>query len=424
MAKRPSRKRVLDAITSAGEQTPSRTVPEMVIIVTALVILVALGYSVYPIISPFVLVGGLVYLLYPLREQQLAGRMMWLSIFIFLIWFFYSILGLLVPFIIAFLISYLLNPVVTRLEARGVPRWASSLAAVLAMIGIVVGVLLFILPIAMQQFQGILSGIGNIAEDISEMLKTGSIFEALARYGVPVERAQEFISHQVTPRLENVLTNLFEGAFGFVTGLSSVILHVINAIIIPFLVFYILMDFRDILVTIGGLVPLRRQERVFEIASKVDKLMGKYLRGAITVALIQATISATALWLIGVRFALVLGLMTGMLNFIPYVGLITSLIVSCIVALFSDDPVTPKVIAVVVLYLSQKLLEATVLAPKIIGTQVGLHPVLLILCLLVFGYFLGFVGLLIAVPATALLMAGVKEWELKRAAPEVANERM
>jgi len=75
-----------------------------------------------------------------------------------------------------------------------------------------------------------------------------------------------------------------------------------------------------------------------------------------------------------------------------------------------------KIIAVVVLYLSQKLLEATVLGPKIIGKQVGIHPVLLILCLLVFGYFLGFIGLLIAVPATALIIAGVKEWELSRKA--------
>jgi predicted PurR-regulated permease PerM len=82
--------------------------------------------------------------------------------------------------------------------------------------------------------------------------------------------------------------------------------------------------------------------------------------------------------------------------------------------LFSGEPVAVKISAVIFLYLSQKLLEATVLAPKIIGSQVGLHPVLLILCLLVFGYFLGFVGLLIAVPATAVIMMVLAEWEAGR----------
>jgi predicted PurR-regulated permease PerM len=101
--------------------------------------------------------------------------------------------------------------------------------------------------------------------------------------------------------------------------------------------------------------------------------------------------------------------------------LITSLVVSCIVALFSGGPVLTKVVLVIILYLTQKLLEATVLAPKIIGAQVGLHPVLLILCLLVFGYFLGFVGLLIAVPATALIIAGVFEWEARKQKPGITG---
>jgi predicted PurR-regulated permease PerM len=115
-----------------------------------------------------------------------------------------------------------------------------------------------------------------------------------------------------------------------------------------------------------------------------------------------------------VDYALVLGIMTGILDFIPYVGLIISLTVSCIVALMSGEPVFVKVVAVVILFLSQKLLEAVVLGPKIIGAKVGLHPVLLILSLLIFGYFLGFIGMLIAVPTTALLMAILQQWEQHR----------
>lgn len=392
----------------------SRSLAETVVLVTGVLLLAVLGYTVSPIISPFLLIGAVVYLLYPLRHLPLHGRLMWLSVFVFALWFVYSILGLLAPFILSFVLAYILNPAVTRLERNGVPRWLCSLAVVLVLIGIVVLVILFVLPQTAQQFRGILAGVNIIATEFSEVLKSGRIFDVLAEYGLPVERARELIGEQLSPGLENVLTSLFEGVFGFVTGISSLVLQLINAVIIPFLVFYILMDFPLITGRFINFFPPARRQRAREISTKIDLLLGRYIRGAIIVAIIQGTLSALVLWFIGVKYALVLGIMTGILNFIPYVGLITSLVVSSIVALFSGDPVLVKVFGVVILYLSQKILEATILGPKIIGSQVGLHPVLLILCLLVFGYFLGFVGLLIAVPATALIIAGVREWEEAR----------
>jgi predicted PurR-regulated permease PerM len=288
------------------------------------------------------------------------------------------------------------------------------MVAVLVLVGVVVCVLLFVLPLAVQQFQGIINAVNVIVQDLAALLKSGKVFEVLSRFGIPVEKARQAITDQLTPRLEMILKSLFEGVFGFVSGISSIVLQLINAIIIPFLIFYILKDFPSIMQRFTTFVPVRTRDRFVARAAKIDFLMGKYFRGAITVAFIQGTISALGLWIIGVNYALVLGIMSGILDFIPYLGLITSLVVASIVAMFSGDPVLPKVIAVVALYLGQKLLEATVLGPKIIGSQVGLHPVLLILSLLVFGYFLGFVGLLIAVPLTALIIAGVEEWQAAR----------
>ncbi len=340
--------------------------------------------------------------------------MLWLGVFLFLCWLFYSVLHLLTPFILAFLMAYILHPLVSRMERHGIRRWVSSLIAVLLLVGVVVSMVLFVMPLVIQQFQGIIAGMNAIANDFAALLKSGKIFNVLSRYGVPVEKAREFIGEQISPRLEDLLKNLFEAVFGFVTSISTLALQLINAVMIPFLLFYMLMDFPRITDRFVQLFPERRRERLIEIGGKVDTLLGKYFRGAIIVAILQGSISAVVLWLIGVKYALVLGIMTGILNFIPYVGLITGLVVSSIVALFSGEPILAKVIAVVTLYLSQKLLEATVLGPKIIGAQVGLHPVLLILCLLIFGFFLGFVGLLIAVPATALIIAALNEWELRR----------
>jgi predicted PurR-regulated permease PerM len=390
--------------------------PEVIALGVASLALVALGYTVYPIISPFVLVGCIVFLLYPFRDRQLARRIIALSAILFLLWFFYSILGLLTPFILAFLLAYILDPLVSLLERRGFPRWASSLISVILLVGAVVAVILFLMPVALQQFDDIISGVSFIVREFAQVLQSGTVFEFLDRYGIPVEKAREVINEQISPRLQELLRTLFLGVFGLFAGISNIVLHIINAVIVPFLVFYILKDFPVILDRFVRFVPANRRNRALEIAQTVDRLIGRYIRGAIAVALIQGTISATCLTLIGVRFSLVLGIMTGILNFIPYVGLITSLVVSCIVALFSGGSVLTKVVLVIILYLTQKLLEATILAPKIIGAQVGLHPVLLILCLLVFGYFLGFVGLLIAVPATALIIAGVFEWETRKQA--------
>jgi predicted PurR-regulated permease PerM len=243
-----------------------------------------------------------------------------------------------------------------------------------------------------------------------EFLNSGEIFRVLARYGVPVADLQQTLREQLSPGLEGVLRGLIEGVFGVVTSLSTVLLQVINVIIIPFLVFYLLKDFPVIVTGALSAIPERHRERAAAFGTLVDTLLGKYFRGMVLVALVQGLITSLGLLVIGVRFSLVLGIMTGLLTLVPYVGLIVSLVVSFVVALFSDPPIAAKAVAVVLLFVSQKLLQATVLEPRIIGSQVGLHPVLLILCLLVFGHFLGFVGMLIAVPATALLIAGTREW--------------
>ena len=400
-----------ETIPSLSSISAPRNINEIIVLITAVLLLAALGLGVQSVLSPFVVTAALIYLLYPLRKQDLPRRLMVLGVVIFVLWFLYSILAILAPFLLSFLFAYIMNPFVSLLERRHFPRWLSSLIVVIIMLGIVVLVALFGMPVVIQQFEGIINGLASIANDVADVLKSGTIFTFLARYGIPVEKAQEVISQQLSPRLESILKTLFEGIFGFLTSLSSVALHIVNVIIIPFLVFYLLKDFPVVTHRFSMLVPRSRRERFQRLAGTIDTLMGKYFRGAVIVAIIQGTIATLGLWIIGVDYALMLGIMTGLLDFIPYVGLLTSLVVSSLVALFSGGAVAAKILAVIALFLSQKVLEASVLGPKIIGDQVGLHPVLLILSLLVFGFFLGFVGLLIAVPATALIIALVKEWE-------------
>jgi predicted PurR-regulated permease PerM len=275
-------------------------------------------------------------------------------------------------------------------------------------------VAVFVVPVAVEQLQSVTGQAGILADQFNHTIRSGALFDLLARFGVSVEKAKETLLEYVTPKVEELLKQLFEALFGVVASLTSVVHQILNIIIIPFVLFYLLMDFPRVTHQCAMLVPKHSRDHYTRLTGLTDQLMGRYFRGAILVALIQGTISGLSLWLIGVDYALVLGIMTSVLNFVPYVGLAVSLMVASIVALLSGGAVWMKVLFVAILYFGQKLLEATVLGPKIIGPQVGLHPVLLILCLMVFGYFLGFVGLLIAVPATALIIAAVKDWEAVR----------
>jgi predicted PurR-regulated permease PerM len=270
---------------------------------------------------------------------------------------------------------------------------------------------LFLFPAAFRQFEGIIAGLRSIVNDFISLVNSGAVVQFFERYGIAGERVQEFLVTQMTPRLEGVLKMLFDALFGLVSSLSSVVMQLINIVIVPFVVFYLLKDYATVTESLRRLIPWQWRGRSQGVLRLTDEILGSYFRGSLVVALIQGIIAGVGLWFIGVDYALVLGIMTAVLNFIPYLGLVVSLVVASIVASFSGEPVLLKIVGVVLLYLSQKLLEATVLGPRIVGKRVGLHPVLLILCLLIFGYFLGFLGLLIAVPATALLLTLVREWK-------------
>ena len=376
--------------------------------------LIAVGITVQSVISPFVIAAVVVFLLYPYRSHILVGRVITLTLLLVGLWVFMSLFGILIPFLLAYLLAYLLNPVVTRLADRGFPRWVGSLLLVVAFVGAFTGAMIYLFPVLVAQFEGILNVIRSLVSQVTAWLDSGAFASALESFGLPADSARQMLSTELVPRLEGVFRSVIDGVLGLLSGVTEIALQIVNVVIIPFLVFYILMDFPGIGERFYRFFSRDHQPYVRNIVDRIDGVLGRYFRGAVVVALIQGTLSMTVLWLIGVQYALVLGLMTSVLNFIPYVGLLISLVVASLVALFSGGPVVLKVFGVVVLYLGQKLLEATVLGPKIIGPKVGLHPVVLILSLLVFAYFLGFLGMLIAVPATALLLTAWESWEERR----------
>jgi predicted PurR-regulated permease PerM len=162
------------------------------------------------------------------------------------------------------------------------------------------------------------------------------------------------------------------------------------------------------------LFPRRKRDQVEEYMIRADDLIGHYLRGALMVALLQGMIISVLFAIVGIKYALLLGLLACIFDLVPYFGLFAIMLLSAIVTAVSEPPVLTKLAIAIVSISILHMTEVTFLSPKIIGNKVGLHPLLIILSMLVFMYFLGFVGLLIAVPATALIILFVKDWEAKR----------
>lgn len=391
---------------------------EIVLLVGGVLLLLVLIYTIQSILSPFLVLGALLFLLYPLRRYALAKNLMSLSIVLFSLWFLYTISDILVPFIVSLLLAYILNPVVTKLQQWHIPRWLTAIVLILLSISVIALAMFFILPIAVTQLEDMLNVGSKTVEEFMSTVWKSQVVAILERYGVSVQEMKNALSIYLVPRLEDILRHVLRWMLAFTSSLSTFVTQLFYVILIPFLTFYVLTDFPKIIHRFKMLFPHRKRDKVSEFLSEADELIGRYLRGAITVAFLQGILVIALFSVFQIKYALLLGIIAGALDLVPYVGLIVTMLLSAIVAAFSEPPVLPKVISAITSIGILHLLEVMLLGPRIIGSKIGLHPLVIILSLLIFSYFLGFIGLLIAVPSSALIILSIRAWEAhKRGIP-------
>jgi len=387
---------------------------EIVLIAGAVVLVLLLIYTIQEVLSPFLVLGAIIFLLFPMRAYTLPRNIMWLSIILFGIWFTYSISSILAPFVVSFLLAYILNPVVSKLAEWKVPRWLASLILILISVGLIITVMFFALPIALTQFEGLLDGLSRLFEGFREWLMSSKFNAVLERYGVSSEEFRTTLTNRLTPRFEDVIKELFQATLTLMSSVTKFATQIFYVILVPFLTFFLLKDFPKIGRQVLQLVPASRRGRAQYYMHRADSVIGRYLRGVITVAMLQAVLVLLTYSLFGIKYALLIGIMAGLLDLVPYFGLLITMVLGAFVALFSEGDILQKVVLAVSTIAVLHLLEVAFLSPRIVGRSVGLHPLLIILSLLVFAFFLGFIGLLIAVPVTALAIMFVREWEAQR----------
>jgi predicted PurR-regulated permease PerM len=333
-------------------------------------------------------------------ERQLR---FWLIGFVVFLVALYLLRGVLLPFVAGMAVAYLLDPICDRLEAWGLSRpLATTLLTVLFLVVTVAAVLLLV-PVLAGQVVSLLEHVPDYIEALrGQFTRLLSIVEARVDPAM-LERIESAVAGSAG-RLVTWGTNLL----GQVISGGVAIANLISLLVItPVVAFYLLRDWDRIVARVDTWLPRGHAGAIREQAREIDRTLAGFLRGQGTVCLILGVFYAIGLTLAGLDFGLVVGLVAGLLSFIPYVGAIVGLVLSVGLALVQFDDWLRIAVVAGIFFVGQAV-EGNFLTPKLVGESVGLHPVWIIFGLLAGGALFGFVGVLLAVPAAAVIGVGVR----------------
>lgn len=359
-----------------------------------------------------ILIG--IFIIFPYRKMNLfASRMLILFALLLFFWMVNILGATLLPFIISFLLAYILDPVISALDRHKFPRWLSSSLVVLAIVGLVTSIAVFVFPSVFEQLDDLVKSVSTYVEQARRYVESDKFYRKLASFGLPKSTMRELIREELLPKIQNIASTIFGSLLSVLNSLSGVLTQLVNAIIIPVLSFYLLKDFGKLKAYLKSLVGAKDQKLLGDL-QRINGMLKKYIGWQVLAAVIVAVFSSISYSAFGLPYPIVLGIISGLLNPIPYLSIIISSLIGILtVILVNDGNITTQIIVILATVNGLHFINAYLLEPNIAGKQVGLHPVMLILSLFVFGGLFGFIGLLIAVPLTAILMMFFYDWVSK-----------
>lgn len=314
-----------------------------------------------------------------------------------MVWLFSSAMF---PFIVGMGMAYLVDPVADRLERLGLGRVAAACIILLAFVLLMLVALWILAPLLAQQ---VTAFIDNMPRNLARLqeLANDHVRPLFERFG-----GAELLSEAQTS-LGQVFTQVATWAGGVLqslwSGSQSVIAVVGLVVIAPVVAFYMLIDWDRMVAAVDSWVPVSQRATVRKLARDIDHAIAGFVRGQSLVCLFLGVFYAIGLSLAGLNFGVLIGLGTGLLSFIPYVGSTIGLLLSMSVAIVQFWPEWTWILVVLAIFVAGQFIEGNIVSPLLVGDAVGLHPVWLMFALMAFGSLLGFVGVLIAVPAGAAI---------------------
>ena len=315
----------------------------------------------------------------------------------------YFLSPILAPFLFAAILAYISNPLVSWLERHRVRRALGAVLVMLLLAGLLLLLLLILLPLFIKEVRLLSERLPGFLTQLNDNL----VPWIKARFGVELQFD--------LAALKKVIGDNLQGADGLgmkllaslrIGGLA-VLGFVVTLLLVPVVLFYLLRDWNGLLAQVENLLPRRWHPQLTGFAREIDAVLAEFLRGQIAVMVLMSVLYVLGLWLAGLEFALPIGIITGMLVFLPYVGMLTGLLLATVVALMQSPSVSGVVPVWIVFGIGQTL-EGTLVTPFLVGKRIGLHPVAVIFALLAFGQIFGFFGVLLALPASAALLVGLR----------------
>lgn len=330
----------------------------------------------------------------PLGKRWLFWLVFAVALFVFL----FLIRSILLPFVLGVFTAYFLDPAADRLERMGLARGISTLLITVAFFMAVVLVSITVIPIITTQLAGLITAIPGYVADF-ERQYADQLSERLG--GLKL-----IDMNQVRDTTSNISGVLIKLIGNFLTGIlhsGMAVVHVLSLVLItPIVAFYLLRDWDRITARLDGYLPRNEADTIREQLAIIDRTLAGFLRGQLNVCLILGTFYAVGLSLVGLKFGILIGLATGFLVIFPYVGLMLGMLTGLSVAFFQFDTIQP-VFTVFGVFVLGQIMEGYFITPKLVGEKVGLHPVWIIFGMLSGAALFGFVGILLAVPVTAVI---------------------
>ncbi len=382
-----------------------------------LLVLALFLWELGDVLSPLVLFVAFLALMTPYSGSAFHRLLVLTVTALVALWMLVDLGSLLAPFVLAFILAYIIDPLVDRLKAIRVPRALAILLLVLPVLGGIGALLAFGVPALAQQIESLIQRLPELGERMAswiEGLQAGALGldlplvdeEAIA------ERFRSISTAEVITFLQEQQANLasraWQGILGLGRGLGTAITILSYVVLTPVLTFYLLRDWDRIVDRLESYVPRPRQERWTSLVQEYDQLLSRFLRGQLFAAAVVGVLTWIGLWIAGFPYSALVGAVAGVFNVVPYLGLPVSLIPAIIIAILSGTFVT-SILKVAIVFGVVQFLDGNVIAPKIVGESVGLHPVWVILAIVVAGFFLGFVGLLLAIPGAIVVKIAVRE---------------
>lgn len=343
-----------------------------------------------------------------LSDKNFFADNRWLILSAFFLLLLYFLAPILTPFLTAAILAYMCDPLVDRLSVLGykkyqVGRTAATALVMLAIMCVITLLLLVIIPVLQKQSMLIIERLPALINYIRTTVEPW----LQAKFGISLAidsaQIQEIISKN-WKTAGGILGDVLQTAG---TNSMALIGVIANILLLPVVLFYLLRDWDELVAGIGNLIPRDIVGKTTEIAQEIDQMLAEFFRGQFTVMVIMSVFYAAGLWFTGLDMALPIGIIAGLLNFVPYLGPAIGMGLALLIGALQFTSIG-QLIPVLLVFGVGQLIESNFITPKLVGDRIGLHPVVVIFALLAGGQLFGFAGVLLALPATAALAVGLR----------------